>query len=88
MSDLRISIRLPFEAAKPALPLATPTTSPQASISISVSEDEIRPHAYQLYQRRLSEHCRSFEDRSVEDWLTAEAHLKARKNRANKTNVR
>ena len=88
MSDSRISIRQPFEASKQALPLATPTTSPQASSSISVSEDEIRTHAYQLYQRRVSEHCRSSEDRSVEDWLTAEAHLKARKNRANKTNVR
>lgn len=45
-------------------------------------------HAFQLYQRRLSEHYRVSEDRSVEDWLAAEAHLKARKNRANKTTVR
>ena len=52
------------------------------------SAEEIRAHAYQLYQRRLCERRRLSEDRSVDDWLTAEAHLKARKNRASKTTAR
>lgn len=43
------------------------------------SDDEIRHHAYKLYELRgRMEGC------AVEDWLTAERHLTARKNRANK----
>lgn len=73
--------------------LARPTASAKTSVSAAVSEDEVRIHAYLLYERRLSERRLSerrllSEDRSVEDWLAAEAHLKARKNRANKTTVR
>lgn len=71
-----------------AEPLARPTSAAQTGVPTAVSSDEIRIHAYQLYERRLSEHSRPPEDRSVEDWLAAEVHLKARKNRANKTTVR
>jgi len=45
----------------------------------AVSDEQIRIHAYELYQRRGGT-----EDRAVEDWLSAEASLAARKNRANK----
>jgi Protein of unknown function (DUF2934) len=44
-----------------------------------VSDEEIRIHAYGLYERRGGA-----EDRAVEDWLSAESYLAARKNRANK----
>lgn len=44
-----------------------------------VSADEIRNHAYQLYELRGRT-----EGRALEDWLTAERYLRARKNRANK----
>ena len=44
-----------------------------------VSNDEIRTYAHELYQRRGGT-----EDRAVEDWLSAESYLAARKNRANK----
>jgi DUF2934 family protein len=56
-------------------PLATPETD----VSITVSEDAVRVHAYELYKHRGCS-----QDNAVEDWLTAEAHLLARKNRANK----
>ena len=72
-------------------PSAEPSARPKASAKTggnkAVSEDEIRIHAYQLYERRLSEHRRLSADRSIEDWLAAEIHLKARKNRASKTTV-
>ena len=62
-------------------------SAPRAKTGVraTVSEDEIRIHAYQLYERRLSERRRLSEDHSMEDWLAAETHLKARKNRASKT---
>jgi DUF2934 family protein len=44
-----------------------------------ISEEAIRIHAYELYERRGRSH-----GYAVEDWLTAEAHLMARKNHANK----
>lgn len=54
-------------------------TSAETDLSASVSEGAIRTHAYELYERR----GRS-QGHAVEDWLTAEAHLMARKNRADK----
>ena len=66
-----------------AQPLAKPETSGTGGQSSTVPEDEIRIHAYQLYKRRGGS-----EDHAVEDWLMAEAHLTARKNRANKTIAR
>jgi Protein of unknown function (DUF2934) len=45
----------------------------------AVSDDEIRNHAYQLYERRGRT-----EGRVLEDWLAAEGYLRSRKNRANK----
>ena len=86
MIDPRVGVRQPSSTS--AGPLARPTTSARTGVSTAVSEDEIRIHAYKLYERRLSEHRSLSEDRSVEDWLTAETHLKARRNRANKTTVR
>jgi hypothetical protein len=86
--DPRVGIRQPSSPSKRTQPLASVTTPEQTDICAQASEDEVRVHAFQLYERRLSEPCRVSEDRSVEDWLAAEAHLKARKNRANKTTVR
>jgi hypothetical protein len=86
--DPRVRVRQPSSPSKQAQPLATLGISAQTGISNAVSEDEVRIHAYQLYERRLSEHRGGSEDRSVEDWLTAEAHLNARKNRANKTTAK
>ena len=56
-----------------------PQATPETDLSTTVSEDAIRTHAYELYERRGSS-----QDQAVEDWLTAEAYLLARKNRANK----
>ena len=81
MIDPRVPVR------QPPSPSTRATISAKSGVSTAVSEDEVRIYAYQLYERRLSEHRRGFEDRSVEDWLAAEAHLRARKNRANKTTV-
>jgi len=86
--DPRVGVRQPSSPSKQAQPLARPGISAKTGVSTAASEDEIRIHAYQLYERRVSEHRRGSEDRSLEDWLTAEADLKARKNRANKTTVR
>ena len=83
MIDPRVPVRRPS-----AERLANPTVPAKTGVSTAVSEDEVRVHAYQLYERRLSERRILSEDRSVEDWLAAEAQLKARKNRANKTTVR
>jgi hypothetical protein len=63
-----------------AKPLGQPDVSAQSSVANVVSEDEVRIHAYELYERRGNT-----EDRALEDWLKAEDHLAARKNRANKT---
>ena len=49
------------------------------SVSSVVSDDEVRNEAYRLYERRGRA-----EGHAVEDWLTAEHDLRARKNRANK----
>lgn len=49
------------------------------SVTASVSDDDIRAQAYQLYERRGRA-----EGHAVEDWLAAERYLRARKNRANK----
>jgi hypothetical protein len=86
--DPRVGVRQPSSPSKRAQPLASVTTPEQTDVHTPASEDEVRAHAFQLYKRRLSEHYRLSEDRSVEDWLAAEAHLKARKNRANETTVR
>ena len=58
---------------------AKPEASAGRALSSAPSEDEIRSYAYQIYERRADSR-----DHAVEDWLTAEAHLTARKNRANK----
>lgn len=49
--------------------------------SASASDDQIRDHAYQLYELRGRG-----EGRALDDWLSAERqlNLRARKNRANK----
>ena len=86
MIDPRVLVRPPYSPS--AERLARPTTPAKTEVSTVVSEDEVRVHAYQLYERRLSESRILSEDRSVADWFAAEAQLKARKNRANKTTVR
>jgi hypothetical protein len=53
------------------------------SVAAVVSDDEVRIRAYEIYERRGNT-----EDRAVEDWLKAEDHLTARKNRANKTTAK
>lgn len=48
-------------------------------VTTPVSDDEIRNHAYQLYELRgRTEGC------ALEDWIAAERYLRALKNRANK----
>ena len=47
--------------------------------SSTVLDDEIRNHAYLLYELRGRT-----EGHAVEDWLIAEGYLRARRNRANK----
>jgi len=84
--DKRVGVRQASSTS--AEPLARPTTSARTGMSTAISEDEIRIHAYQLYERRVSEHRSLSQDRSAEDWLAAEVQLKARKNRANKTTIR
>lgn len=49
----------------------------------AVSDDEIRDHAYKLYE--LRGHT---EGHALEDWFAAERYLSARKNRANKVILR
>lgn len=82
MSDPKLT-RKPAPPITPNQPLARPPLSETTGVSTVVSDDEIRHHAYQLYKSRGG--CN---DHAVEDWLAAEAHLKARKNRANKTIAR
>ena len=60
-------------------PVESRTSAETDHLSAGVSEDAIRTHAYELYERR----GRS-QGHAVEDWLTAEAHLMARKNRVDK----
>ena len=48
-------------------------------VSGAVSHDEIRDHAYKLYELRGRT-----EGYALEDWFAAERYLSARKNRANK----
>ena len=88
MIDPRVGVSPPSSRSRQAQPLQTPAIAATTGVSAPASEDEVRIHAYELYQRGLSEHRRSSEDRSVEDWLTAESDLNARKNRANKTTVK
>jgi len=59
--------------------LAGAELSATANLPDTISEEEVRIHAYLLYERRGGS-----EDHAVEDWLTAEAHVWARRNRANK----
>jgi len=69
-SSLSVSAETVFaEAAR--LP-RRPVTSP-------VSDDEIRNHAYRLYELRGRT-----EGSALEDWIAAERYLRALKNRANK----
>jgi len=86
--DPRVGVRQPSLPSKPAQPLGIPGISAKPDFAGAVSADEVRIHAFQLYERRLSERRRLLVDRSVDDWLTAEGHLRARKNRANETAVR
>ncbi len=87
MIDPRVGVRQPSSPSKRAQSLARLATSARTEVPTAISEDEVRIHAYQLYEGRLSEHRRLSADHSVEDWLAAEAHLMARKNSAGKTIV-
>ena len=79
MIDPKFQVQPPRSSSKQRNPTAQ---RKQAAIPVEVhpvSDDEIRIYAHELYQRRGGA-----EDRAVEDWLSAESHLAARKNRANK----
>jgi hypothetical protein len=80
MIDPKFQVQPPRSSSKQRNP--TSQRQQQAAIPVEVhpvSDDEIRIYAHELYQRRGGT-----EDRAVEDWLSAESYLAARKNRANK----
>jgi Protein of unknown function (DUF2934) len=79
MIDPRFQVQLPRSPSKHRNPASQ---EKQSAISVAintVSDDEIRVYAHELYERRGGT-----EDRAIEDWLAAESYLAARKNRANK----
>lgn len=79
MTDPRFQVQRPRSPSKRRNTTSQPK---RAAISVAVnpvSDEEIRSCAYRLYQRRDGT-----EDHAVQDWLSAEAYLAARKNRANK----
>jgi len=80
MVNPKVRVRRGSSTSTQAPPLARPASSTQTTLSSTVSEDEVRMHAYQLYERRGGSG-----DHAVADWLRAEAQLTARRNRANKT---
>lgn len=80
MVDSKAGVRQSFMLghAKTAFP-SKADRSEEWPVFDSVSDDEIRNHAYQLYELRGRT-----EGHALEDWVTAERYLKARRNRANK----
>ena len=79
MIDPKVRARQSSPPSTPKQPLTRPAAAGTTDLSAVISDDEVRNHAYQLYERRGGA-----EGKAVDDWLTAEAHLRARKNRANK----
>jgi hypothetical protein len=78
--DPRVRVQQASSLSTQAKPLAEPEGSTKKGPASDVSEHEVRIYAYELYERRGGT-----EDHAVEDWLMAEAHLAARRNRANQT---
>jgi Protein of unknown function (DUF2934) len=75
--DPKVHVGQPPLPSTPAQPLAKSVALPKSGPASAVLEQEVRIAAYELYERRggTPEHA-------VEDWLTAEAHLVARRSRA------
>jgi DUF2934 family protein len=79
--DPKVRVQQASSPSKPARPVvAEPEVSARKGPVSDVAEHEVRIYAYELYERRGGT-----EDHAVEDWLTAEAHLAARRNRSNQT---
>lgn len=79
MIDPRFPVQRPRSPSKQRNPTSQPKPAAIPVTVNPVADEEIRTYAFGLYQRRGG-----IEDRAVEDWLSAEAYLAARKNRANK----
>jgi len=79
MIDPRFQVQHPRSPSKQRNPRSQPKQAETTPTASAVTDDEIRSYAYGLYLRRGGS-----EDRAVEDWLSAESYLAARKNRANK----
>ncbi len=79
MIDPKFQVQPPRSPSKQRNPTSQGKQAATPAAVHPVSDDEIRIYAHELYQRRGGT-----EDRAVEDWLSAESYLAARKNRANK----
>lgn len=77
MIDPKVRVGLPPLSSTQAKPLAKSDAVPKSGPVSAVLEQEVRLAAYELYERRGG-----IPDHAVEDWLTAEAHLAARRSRA------
>ncbi len=79
MIDPKFQVQHPRSPSNQRTRISSPKPAALSPAVSPVSEDEVRSYAHELYELRGGT-----EDRALEDWLSAESYLAARKNRANK----